>query len=301
VTGSAMAVGPSGAAPYGLLTYPGSANLGDEIQSLAARRFLPRVDRLVSREALHLDPGGAGPTRLILNGWFLNRPLNWPPHPKIEPLIVSFHMTLSAPSRLRRWAATVQGTLLSAEGVAYLNRWAPVGARDRRTLDLLRSAGVDAYLSGCLTLTLPAPRERRAEGPVVACDLPNDAINELSARLGFAAMPVSHSSAEIDPERRLGEAQRLLDVYATARAVVTTRLHAALPCLAMGTPVLFLAGDQEQSRIAPALDLCRSATLAQFAAGSDGFDPRDPPPNRDRHIAMAADLKRRCRAFVERG
>lgn len=298
MTGEEAAPRPPGTADYGLLTYPGSRNLGDEIQSLAARRFLPRVDRLVSREALHLDPGGGAPTRLILNGWFLDRPRNWPPHPRIEPLLVSFHMTVSAPSRLRRWAPTVQGSLLSAKGVDYLNRWGPVGARDRRTRDLLRAAGADAYLSGCLTLTFPAAPGRRADGPVLACDLPGEAMTVLAARLGRLPRAVTHASAEVDPLRRLAEAQRLLDLYATARAVVTTRLHAALPCLAMGIPVLLLVGDQEQARIEPALELCRTASLADFAAGADRFDPRDPPPNPERHLAFAAELERRCRAFV---
>jgi hypothetical protein len=35
-------------------------------------------------------------------------------------------------------------------------------------------------------------------------------------------------------------ANTLLDVYARAKLVITTRLHCALPCLALGTPVVFL-------------------------------------------------------------
>ena len=35
-------------------------------------------------------------------------------------------------------------------------------------------------------------------------------------------------------------AKNLLDRYARAKLVVTTRLHAALPCLALHTPVIFI-------------------------------------------------------------
>ena len=77
---------------FGLLT-AASTNLGDEIQALAARRFLPRVDRLVERERIDADPGGDGPTRVIVNGWFMHDPRRWPPHPKLEPLPISLHLS----------------------------------------------------------------------------------------------------------------------------------------------------------------------------------------------------------------
>lgn len=45
-------------------------------------------------------------------------------------------------------------------------------------------------------------------------------------------------------------ARRLLDIYRDhAKLVITTRLHCALPCLAMGIPVIFF-GDPDDSRIA---------------------------------------------------
>ena len=41
---------------FGLLTCPGTNNLGDEIQNIAARRFLPEVHCLISREDLPREP-----------------------------------------------------------------------------------------------------------------------------------------------------------------------------------------------------------------------------------------------------
>jgi len=79
---------------YGLLGYWRSGNLGDEIQSIAARRFLPTVDYVVYRDALNkplrVDRAAV---KLILNGWFTHRPENWPPSAHLDPLITSFHLT----------------------------------------------------------------------------------------------------------------------------------------------------------------------------------------------------------------
>src|SRR5690242_11169019 len=64
---------------FGLLSYC-TANLGDDMQSIAARRFLPRVDCYVDREALDApDAPHDQRLALIMNGWFCHRPDKWPP------------------------------------------------------------------------------------------------------------------------------------------------------------------------------------------------------------------------------
>ena len=55
-------------------------NLGDEIQSIAARQFLPSVDALVDRDDWIAFPSNTeGPFRIILNGRFTHCPEKWPP------------------------------------------------------------------------------------------------------------------------------------------------------------------------------------------------------------------------------
>jgi len=77
---------------YGLLSYEFKRhfNVGDYVQSIAARQFLPQVDRFLNREKLHGYRGEK--IRLIMNGWFMFHPENWPPSPDIEPLFVAFHI-----------------------------------------------------------------------------------------------------------------------------------------------------------------------------------------------------------------
>ncbi len=117
------------------------SNIGDYIQGWAARQFLPRLDKFIQRE--RLDEYSGNPTALIMNGWFMHEPEHWPPSPDIRPCFVSFHLNSSAEQQM-----------LTPEGIEYLRKHQPIGCRDKRSADVLKANGVDAYFSGCLTLTL---------------------------------------------------------------------------------------------------------------------------------------------------
>jgi len=44
----------------------------------------------------------------------------------------------------------------------------------------------------------------------------------------------------LSDRERYRQAEKLIDRYSKAHLVVTSRIHTALPCIALGTPVLFL-------------------------------------------------------------
>jgi hypothetical protein len=275
-----------------------STNLGDEIQAIAARQFLPRVDRRLPREALDREPGGASPVMTIMNGWYMANPKAWPPHPKILPLLVSVHLTQHRASRKRFWIAPASRRMLTTAGVEWLKAHGPVGARDYATRRLLESHGIESHYSGCLTLTLPARLDVQMHGRVVACDLPPALVGELARRTNRPPLVVSHTDTTTSGfAARLDRADALLDLYAGARAVVTSRLHCALPCLALGTPVLFVPAHRDRYRLQPALELAASTSQREFLKGG-GFDPETPPPNPDGFASLAEALRRRVRDFV---
>ena len=79
-----------------------------------------------------------------MNGWFTNAPENFPPSESLNPLFVSFHLN-----------AKVSSSILSKQkNIDYFKRHAPIGCRDEYTAECLRNKGIEAYFSGCLTLTL---------------------------------------------------------------------------------------------------------------------------------------------------
>lgn len=253
---------------YGLLTYDENRkffNVGDNIQSLAAKQFLPKVDVYVNRERLNEYKGDK--IKMILNGWFTHNIHNWVPSDDIEPIFVSFHMN-----------NTAAPFMLSEKGIAYLKRHEPIGCRDQFTADTLKGKGIDAYFTGCLTLTLDSYKVNDSErgnkiyivDPLYSYPRPEkvfynskqtlkNILNGKAFQLGkkkrhlrnFISDEVLGNSEFINqepPSNTYTEAQKfqmaedLLNKYARAKLVITSRIHCALPCLALGTPVIFVNG-----------------------------------------------------------
>jgi hypothetical protein len=243
---------------YGLLSYRGCGNLGDEIQSIAAERFLPHVDRYLDRDYLHAQADLPAPLLLIMNGWFTHHPEHWPPSDGIKPLFVAFHIASPA--------------IAQPQHAAYYRRHEPIGCRDQLTLERLRAIGVDAYLSGCLTLTLqndsttrtddiyivdvaeplqaliPEAVRRRAIHATHAVNLPAHLQRVLARSARRRVMMWWYEHAPFLRAWKFRRARALLDCYRRAGLVITSRLHCALPCIAFGTPVVVLRKDLRDLR-----------------------------------------------------
>ncbi len=282
-----------------LLDYTNTANLGDEIQSIAARRFLPQVDRYVDREALNDVRSEDGASYwMIMNGWFCHRAENWPPSPALRPLPVSLHIS-PAPGVAGGVGLVPAEILLSQSLKNYLRGFGPVGARDKATLKRLQDAGVASYFSGCLTLTLPRPGVAKDPGLIVANEVPSEVLNTLQHRTRKRIVTTTHwNEHTTDRDERFGLAESLLATYASASCVITTRLHCALPCTAMGTPVLLLDTAQDQHRFDGLHDFVRHCTVRDYLSGTVDFDLDTPSPNPDTHLPFARALQERVQAFI---
>jgi hypothetical protein len=213
-----------------------TANLGDHVQLLAANQLLKRLgvqpdvlvdrdDEIASSAALDQLPEPVG---ILLNGWFKTNPSEWPPHPKLVPIYLGFHIRLfQSPS------------LISKRAIEHYRRYGPVGCRDVYTQALLQQHGVDAFHSNCLSLLLPRrfeDRERQREVFVVSRD------ERILDYLPDGLQPytfVNQYSGSSDFATNMQAAAELLEMYGTrARLIVTTTLHCTLPAIAMGIPVV---------------------------------------------------------------
>jgi len=284
---------------FGLLVYENTGNLGDEIQSLAARAFLPRVDRFMERERLHTfqSPDNTQ-TAVILNGWFMHHPENWPPAEGIWPLLISFHVSdwknMGFGLGLR-----AQDTIMAEPFVKYLRGFGPVGARDPFTLGLLQKAGVESYLSGCVTLTLNRPEVEAREDLIVVNDVSPGTADFIRKNSTKEVIITAHSQfSDVEPELRFAEAERLLALYASASCVVTSRLHCALPCLAFGTPVLLLNATNDLNRFAGFLQYLHHCAETDFVNGKYNFDFNTPPKNSENFLGMRNELRRSIERFI---
>jgi hypothetical protein len=202
---------------YAVLKYS-TLNIGDDIQSLALASLLPRIDLLVDRDDLSPVSQWDDDVRFIVNGWFAPSVHRvWPPVGNARCLFLGIHAT-------------------EAEVIPRQSH-SPIGCRDPWTLHLSEQCGVQGWLSWCATLCLLRPNVSR-EDRVLLVDVPEDLTSQLPSGLRARAERITHT---IDPAiDRWGLARELLNKYARAEWVITTRLHALLPCAAMGTPVVFI-------------------------------------------------------------
>lgn len=285
-------------AAFGALYYVGTDNLGDEIQSLAAIAHLPKVDRYLNRDSLH-EAGAllSRQTSVIMNGWWCQRPENWPPAPQIRPLAVSMHITQE---RVDSALGLIPSEFLLTPPISrYLKSLEPIGARDVTTARLLQDAGIDSYFSGCLTLTLKRPAVQKAEDLIVLNDLPRDVVQYIRVRTKKPIFSTSHIGyRESGRVERFHRARELLALYARASCVVTGRLHCALPCLAMGVPVLLINVAADQYRFAGLNDFVHHCSAEDFISGRSNYDVNDPPENMTRHVPFRDALLGRVAEFI---
>ena len=211
-------------------------NLGDEIQTIAASRLLPAVDGYVSRESLNQVQE---PCIVSMNGFFMDSP-NWPPSEFVVPIPIAFHISRKYEQRI-----------CSPEGLAYLNQHAPIGCRDRGTLKILEQHGVDAYYSKCLTLTLARREKPPSDGKIIIAGVTDTLQKVIPEHLRKNAIYINQSKVELPKvpgEKRRELAEHLLDYYKeNAALVITSRIHCAMPCIAMGIPVVFLFNSNKKS------------------------------------------------------
>jgi hypothetical protein len=225
---------------WGIL-FANTSNLGDDVQTIAQMHFIPKGSKtiIVDRENLDKEKRRCN---VIMNGWWMHNDTNFPPHRNVNPLYIAFHIEKKG--------------LVSPKAIKHYKKYEPIGCRDLHTTNLLKKKGVDAYFSGCLTLTLKNPFTNPKRDKIYIVDAhlsskvtypwgSNDLLQKLIPKhIRNQAEYIEHEIPEsIDKDdmyARQKYVQDLLNKYAQARLVITSRLHCALPCVAYNTPAIVL-------------------------------------------------------------
>jgi hypothetical protein len=220
-----------------------SMNLGDTIQTIAVEQFLPRVDMRLERDELNRVPLD-DKYYVVMNGYFTAAPANWPPSNSVVPIFFGFHIADYK---------DVHMAVLSQSSINYFQRHQPIGCRDKGTASLLQERGVYTYYSKCLTLTFPRRNSNPKNGKIYIVDA-----DEVTVPMQIAteAIRLSHDIPYwFSDEQKRSIAKERLDIYSkSANLVITTKLHCALPCIAMGIPVIFF-GNADEYRVLLLRDL----------------------------------------------
>lgn len=144
-------------------------------------------------------------------------------------------------------AVSFQIPPMSPGAVSWLKKWEPIGCRDYETLSMMRKLGIKSYLNGCVTLTLPKRTVEPAQKKTFLVGLGGKELFEylpekLRCNIEIIEQTTyyqndSDGSALMTDERTKQIYQRYHD---EAALVITSKLHCASPCIAMGIPTIVI-------------------------------------------------------------
>ena len=102
---------------------------------------------------------------------------------------------------------------------------------------------------------------------------------------------------QMDRAAKFALAEYYLYLYQSAHAVVTSRLHCMLPCLALETPVLAISG-REPHRYAGLIDLVNHTTEEDYLSGKYKYSLDNPKANPERYKTIREKLIKQCSEFT---
>lgn len=229
---------------YGLLlhNYGKSAkrmagfNIGDPIQTVALEKIYKEMN-ILEENIVRIDLSELAVYKgeyvvlpmlgVAIGAGFAPLPLS----PFILPVFISAHFVVSE---------------LSQEAIEYLKMYAPIGCRDEYSLNTMRKYGIPAFLSGCITAVWEKRKLNIMPKKVYIVDVPQSVEEYIPDILKKDAIRKSHllplekevMTHEIAEELYEQSKICLKEYEQNAKLVISSRLHALVPCMAMGIPVI---------------------------------------------------------------
>lgn len=126
----------------------------------------------------------------------------------------------------------------------FLKSNAPIGCRDYYTFQQMQKYNIPAYMAGCLTMTLPKREDIGKYSKVFLVDTPSSLKKYIPKNILKHSEIVHHDmklSGEEYKDRSYAmkvTKESFKKYQEEAGLVITSRLHCASPCLAMGIPVI---------------------------------------------------------------
>jgi hypothetical protein len=251
-----------------------SVNLGDNMQSIAIRMLLQRIgvqqEDIVSINRDTLAAYDGPPVAMVMNG--VLRDWCFPTPAQIRPIFIGLCVNEKTVIRFRE----------------YFFRHQPIGCRDMDTKAIFTRQGISAFVSGCLTMTIPRrlPVESAKKVLIVygsgSGTFPSAVMKKIPeyhldcTEFVFHRLPLFHFP--LDEKRCLeveAYAGALLNRYATtAKLVITSLHHVATPCMALGIPVI-ICREKMDSRFSYLSEFTKVYTPETF----DSIDWNPSPVN----------------------
>lgn len=198
-------------------------NIGDWVQIFAIENLYTYMgiskDEIVSVRISELSS---------YDGESVILPINFPfyGYYSLSPKIIPVYLGISVMS-----GSVVKGLRMQ--------NFQPIGCRDYHTLTEIRKVGLEAYYGGCLTIAFPK-RTTSFSNKIFIVDVSENILNLIPQNIKDQAEFITH----IYYDDECGGEVKAREIYARyakeAKLVITSRIHCAQPCLAMGIPVIFI-------------------------------------------------------------
>ena len=241
-------------------------NAGDFIQSIAVKELLKKINPAVDityidRERLSFEKRDN--LLVVMQGYFAHK-TNFLPNPNLSVAYNGVHLNKKAQRYIDK--------LIKALPQFFKNE--TIGCRDLATKNFFIERGIRAYLSRCLTLALPKRKSAISQNKIYIVDLPDDIISSIPSEIRKNAI-ISHQR-ELPPiafrEDRFKCAEEILNDYRTnAKLVITSALHCASPCIAMGIPVILISLGNEPERFSSLNNIIPVYTKSDVLNGEIDF------------------------------
>ena len=234
-----------------------------------------------------------------MNGWFIHNKLAWPPSPYINPLLISMHFKVLEDT-------DVGDAYLKNFGGDFLKQYGPVGARDFETIKRLEKNNIDAYFSGCMTLTLEKFCKIKKKKKICLVDVSNEIISKVRKNSSYEIEVLSHTLNQSETEKknineRMNDVEKILKKYQESKLVITTRLHVALPCVALGTPVIVLHKEVfDEDRLGSFFNLFTNYVDEDFLEMDIKHILEKPKKNSKDFLKIKKELEKRCKDFIRK-
>ena len=228
-----------------VMTRNGRCTIGDDIQLLAIEN-LYRYMGIDYNEVVRIPFNELA----TYDGDYVVLPISFPLHGYSHDAVITQNSDRIIPVFL---GMAILADHLDSEEVEYLKKFQPIGCRDQFTMEVLRKYNIICYLNGCMTATFPKRKLSSDNVPskVFCVDVPESFVKKIPREIKKECVFGNHVYMSDEcPDGTEAKAKEVYGEYRDkARLIITTRLHAALPCAAMGIPVI-LAKDQLSYRFA---------------------------------------------------
>lgn len=242
---------------YGLIVYSelpkgrnkdtedlGLFNVGDNVQMYCMRRLLLEELKVKKEDIVEIDFHDLAtykgeylivPINLFFMGCHDSKETWFPASSYIIPVFTGVHFSSGN---------------LTEEEVRYLTFYAPIGCRDEWTLSTMRRYNIPAYLAACVTATLPRRNSTPSNGATYFVDVDVEKLSQvMPAKYLEKTKEVHHVEQGRFSLEMFEKMDNLAESYINeyrdnAALVVTSRLHCASPCIAMGIPTVMVVKEK---------------------------------------------------------